>query len=213
MIDRRALQDNHPLQPLPEPDRMDDDALADAAAEWVRSRPDPQNIWVFATGSLMWNPEFPYTECRRGRVEGWHRAFCLYSVNYRGSPARPGLVMGLAPGGYCEGCAFRIDPGNREDAAVTLWRREMGHGSYRMIDLDIETAEGTIHGSAFTPTEGHPQYAVGLPRQTVSAAIACASGKRGPNLDYFTATRDHLLEMGIVDPYIEAIAEDLSGCI
>jgi len=188
---------------------MDKESLKEDALLWIRSRPDAQNVWIFATGSLMWNPDFAVAESRRGRIEGWHRAFCLYSLSYRGCPAKPGLVMGLAPGGICDGIAFRIDPNHLEEAAISIWQREMSHDSYRMIDVEIETKDGSIQGYSLTPTEGHPQYAVGLPRNTVSAAIACSSGLRGSNLDYFTATRDHLLEMGIHDPYIEEIAEDL----
>ena len=51
--------------------------------------------WVFAYGSLMWNPGFATPETQAARLHGWHRAFCIYSEHYRGTPKRPGLILGL----------------------------------------------------------------------------------------------------------------------
>jgi len=158
-----SSEPDHPIPPIRDPGEMDKESLKEDALLWIRSRPDAQNVWIFATGSLMWNPDFAVAESRRGRIEGWHRAFCLYSLSYRGCPAKPGLVMGLAPGGICDGIAFRIDPNHLEEAAISIWQREMSHDSYRMIDVEIETKDGSIQGYSLTPTEGHPQYAVGLP--------------------------------------------------
>ena len=31
------------------------------------------------------------------RLHGWHRAFCIYSEHYRGTPQKPGLILGLLP--------------------------------------------------------------------------------------------------------------------
>ncbi len=76
-----------------------------------------QDIWVFAYGSLMWNPGFAYAEARPARLMGYHRAFCIYSVHYRGTQKRPGLVLGLDRGGTCDGIAYRLAP---EIAAETL---------------------------------------------------------------------------------------------
>ncbi|MEQ8805085.1 MAG: gamma-glutamylcyclotransferase, partial [Rhodospirillales bacterium] len=47
--------------------------------------------WVFAYGSLMWNPGFAFTDRQSAELDGFHRAFCIYSHHYRGTPARPGL--------------------------------------------------------------------------------------------------------------------------
>src|SRR5918996_725222 len=60
-------------------------------------------FWVFGYGSLMWNPGFATPETRGARLHGWHRAFCIYSEHYRGTPRQPGLILGLLPGGSCRG--------------------------------------------------------------------------------------------------------------
>jgi len=56
-------------------------------------------LWVFAYGSLMWNPGFQTPETQPARLHGFHRAFCIYSEHYRGTPQKPGLILGHEPVG------------------------------------------------------------------------------------------------------------------
>ena len=80
--------------------------------------------WVFGYGSLMWRPEFPYAERVQARLDGFARAFCIYSVHHRGTPARPGLVLGLAPGGGVRGVAYRVSEADWEETYAYLLERE-----------------------------------------------------------------------------------------
>ena len=86
--------------PTPTPQRMTEDL----------SRPPApgKDLWVFAYGSLTWDPGFPFEEARPALLRGYHRAFCLYSTHYRGTPERPGLVLGLDRGGACRGHLKRL---------------------------------------------------------------------------------------------------------
>ena len=88
-------------------------------------------FWVFGYGSLMWSPCFAYREKRLARSHGFHRALCILSTRYRGTHRKPGLVMGLCPGGSCWGMAFRIGERDVHRCLARLWRREMP----RILDL------------------------------------------------------------------------------
>lgn len=201
--------DPHPIPPLgPIPSVSDERMRADAEA-WAANLADPANTWIFATGSLIWNPGFPHVEQRKAKVVGWRRALCLYSITYRGTPDRPGLVMGLAKGGVCEGSAFRIDPDRLLEAAHDLWDREMSHDSYVMVSLEAETEQGRVPCFSFTPRDGHPQCAHDLAPDTIAETVRRASGARGSNIEYVLNTVDHLDEMGIHDPDLHALADIL----
>jgi cation transport regulator ChaC len=82
------------------------------------------DLWVFGYGSLMWRPGFEYVERVPGRLIGLHRALCVYSFVHRGTPERPGLVLGLDRGGACRGIAYRVAAVRREATVAYLRGRE-----------------------------------------------------------------------------------------
>ena len=155
------------------------------------------DIWVFAYGSLMWNPGFAHVEEREARLHGWHRSFCVYSHRYRGTPEKPGLVLGLDRGGSCRGIAYRIARPRARDTLAYLWDREMVLGVYRPRILQARSPEGRLACHAFTVDRGHPQYAGGLPAEEMIRLIRQGVGMGGPNREYLANTVRHLDELGI----------------
>src|SRR3954454_21993452 len=91
------------------------------------------DLWVFGYGSLMWRPGFEFIEQVPARLIGEHRALCVYSFVHRGTPERPGLVLGLDRGGACRGVAFRVPQKHRLATVAYLRAREQVTSVYREV--------------------------------------------------------------------------------
>jgi glutathione-specific gamma-glutamylcyclotransferase len=164
------------------------------------------DFWVFGYGSLMWNPGFTHEEAVKARLFGYHRALCIHSRLYRGTPERTGLVMGLDKGGSCVGMAFRVAV--RDEAAVIgyLHEREMMNYVYRDMRLSIRTADGRrAKALAFVADQKHEQFAGHLSAEAAAEIVRGARGTAGPNEDYVFNTLAHLREIGIRDHWLESL--------
>ena len=186
-------------------DRPTEADYAATAAHLLKGRPASGDVWVFAYGSLIWNPEFAFVEERLGRVHGWHRSFCLGWVRiYRGTPDRPGIMLAMDRGGSCRGVAFNLPPDAINDSLLPLLRREMPIKGDRIPArwLTVRTAEGDIRALAFPISRSDPIYLPGLTEDQVVNALATAAGERGSMAEYLYATVSHLEQRGIHDRYL-----------
>lgn len=166
------------------------------------------DIWVFAYGSLIWNPMIEYAARRMAVVPGWRRAFCLKVRSGRGSPDNPGLMLGLMPGGACTGVAFLVAEELVEPELDLIWRREMVAEGYipRWVPLLDEAGVAYGHGIAFTINPGGPSYCGDLPLDEQVQRLATAAGGLGSAAEYLLRTRDGLREMGIEDEFVEELS-------
>lgn len=174
------------------------------------TRPPDGECWVFAYGSLMWNPVFHPVESRPGRLNGFHRRFCFWIHAGRATPEQPGLMMGLLPGGSCRGVLLRIAADQAEAELKLLWQREMVTGAYVPRLLPVRTESGPVRAITFVANPRHPTFAAGLDLTSVARAIAAASGPLGRNRDYLHRTVETLRRMGIPDSGLERL-EDAVG--
>jgi len=147
----------------------------------------------------MWRPGFDYVEARSALLRGYHREFCVYSHRHRGTPERPGLVLGLDRGGGCRGVAFRVAAANVGATIAYLAEREMANNTYAPRMLPAETDGGCIAAYAFVVRRDHPQYAGKLPVDTAAALIMQGQGISGLNRDYLINTVKRLETLGFVD--------------
>jgi cation transport protein ChaC len=185
---------------------LTDEQLSDSLTAMMKARPKGAGWWVFAYGSLLWNPLFPFAEARPAILRGLHRRFCLRSMASRGTPDLPGLVLGLDRGGACTGVAYRLPAPVAMDELHLLWRREMVVGAYRPRWVRVRSGEREIHALTFAVRHAHPQYAGRLSLEEEARIIAGAKGAFGSSLDYLERTRVALVTHGIIDPYLEGIA-------
>jgi cation transport protein ChaC len=173
-----------------------------------------QEFWVFGYGSLMWRPGFAYRERRHALLRGLHRQLCIYSHVHRGSPERPGLVMGLDRGGACRGIAYCIEERYWADTITYLRAREQVTGVYieslRKICLLGEEPRD-VEALAYVVDRAHAQYAGRLSLDEQLRHVREASGQSGRCIDYVRSTAEHLAEMGITDSRLEALVRALDG--
>jgi cation transport protein ChaC len=190
---------------------LNDEQLSASLAATLARKPKGAGWWIFAYGSLLWNPLFPVAEMRPARLRGLHRRFCLWSLAARGTPERPGLVLGLERGGSCLGVALRLPAPLALDELHLLWRREMVVGSYHPRWVTLDADGRTLHAVTFVVRRDHPQYAGKLSLEQEADVFECAGGAFGTCADYLERTRVALISHGIVDPYLEALATQIAG--
>jgi len=162
--------------------------------------------WVFGYGSLMWRPGFDFVERKPATLHGRKRAFCIYSVHHRGTYERPGLVLGLAPGGATRGVAYRIDEAAWPEVYAYLVEREQPTETYVEARRAVRLADGRrVEALVFLSDVRHPQWAGALGMERQADLIAGATGLSGRNVDYLRDLVEHLREEGVRDHGMETL--------
>jgi cation transport protein ChaC len=177
----------------------------------LAKRPDLGDVWIFAYGSLMWNPLIHYVEKQIGVVRGHHRCFCLWSHVGRGTLQKPGLTLGLERGGTCRGVLYRVAESQAAQELELVWRREMLTGAYAPRWLKASTAEGGVHALAFLINRAHVRYAGRLPEERIIATIAEAHGPLGACATYLFNTVAHLEGLGIRDRNLSRLRDGVAA--
>jgi cation transport protein ChaC len=180
---------------------------ASLKAALARYKPG-EEAWIFAYGSLMWNPAIEFAEQQPCLVEGWRRSFCFWTPLGRGTPELPGLMLALERGGACEGIAYRLAPEQVRSELAILWNREMLAGFYKPCWVPTKLRDGrTITAVTFEVDTEHCQYCGDLPIERKAHHIAFAEGRRGACRDYLANTAAHARALKIHDSYIEELVE------
>lgn len=174
-----------------------------------------EELWIFAYGSLIWNPVFKHIDHLRGSAFGWHRSFCMELTNWRGTPASPGLMMALQPGGRCDGIVYRLPDDNRRDQIIDLLDREI---SYREDEhairwIAVSTPRGRTRALSFWTGPSGLGIMDKQPLSAVAKVLARACGFKGSCAEYLYNTIVHLHDYGIYDRNLwklqELVAEEI----
>ena len=205
------MSSNHPAPPpanafLRWTEQERQSSLESALKDWRAG----QDLWIFGYGSLIWRPEFRFTEQRAATLHGYHRALCLWSRINRGTPEIPGLVFGLEQGGSCQGVAFKVASEDIPQTFEAVWKREMSTGAYLPSWLGCTTPQGEVSGMAFVINPQGPAYVPEPPEDDLVEIILKAHGIYGSCLDYVAQTAIALREADIYDPRLAKLAERLA---
>jgi glutathione-specific gamma-glutamylcyclotransferase len=170
------------------------------------------DLWVFGYGSLMWRAGFDFIEQVPARLIGEHRALCVYSFDHRGTPEKPGLVLGLDRGGACRGIAFRVAASLRHDTIAYLRGREQTTNVYREVMRSVwleNEARQRVSALAYVVDRGHVQYAGRLSLAEQLRLVQQGHGRSGNNRDYVLSTVKSIEAQGFRDEQLHQLASML----
>jgi cation transport protein ChaC len=182
----------------------------------MRKKPEHsgEDLWVFAYGSLMWRPGFDFLERRSARLVGAHRSLCVYSFVHRGTPEKPGLVLGLDRGGNCRGIAYRVAAGKRAATIEYLRGREQVTMVYREVSRPVwldDDPQNAVRALCYMVDRGHEQYAGRLTLNQTVHLVRQGRGRSGNNRDYVLAAVKEIEAQGYRDRELHLLAERLKG--
>jgi cation transport protein ChaC len=170
------------------------------------------DLWVFGYGSLMWSPGFRPSAKSTALARGYHRALCILSNRHRGTPEKPGLVMGLCRGGSCWGMALRVPAARVRRVLSALWEREMMNRVYKPTLIPVVVESGRrVRALAFVADPSHRQFVRELDLHGRARLVAQGIGRRGRCLDYIRNTLEHMLALGVTDPHLARILDAATG--
>lgn len=197
-----ALVERVEPDPGPEPGTTEHtDAEFDDPVEQLLLEYRPEALWVFAYGSLIWNPEFDYVEQRPATAPGWHRSFCLKLTRWRGTRDLPALMLALDRGGSCKGVVYRLPAEDHFGQLGRLMRREIDGNPPTNVPrwIWVKTSDGPLRALAFVAAPDGKAYAGRLPLDQVAQTLARAAGHWGSSAQYLFRTVSMLEEGRIRD--------------
>ncbi len=183
--------------------------MGELSADWLAGGSMSADFWVFGYGSLMWRPGFEFSERCLASMRGVHRRLCIYSHVHRGTPDRPGMVLGLDQGGSCRGIGYRIKGELRDETLAYLRAREQVTMVYKEVWRDMiaerDSGQERVKAVVYLVDQKHHQYAGKRSAEELLPFVLQGQGKGGPCIEYISSTLDHLHELGLKDGHLSEV--------
>ena len=185
---------------------LNDDELISIRRKIIPDGGVGEDIFIFAYGSLLWNPTFKYVDQLPAKIYGYHRSFCMKTKLGRGSPKNPGLMLALDKGGTCKGSVYKLFKKNEIKEIDLLFKREMITGAYipKIIQAELKTGD-RVNCLAFTVDKKNENYISNLSSEEIAKYISKARGFLGTCEEYLNFTITSLKELDITDKKMEKI--------
>lgn len=185
------------------------DATREALRADYLARRAPGDLWVFAYGSLMWDPGFVFAEVRRAHAGTYARRMILKDYyGARGDKACPGLMAALDEGGGCDGLAFRIAADRVAEETRILWQREIVLPAYIAHDIPLAIGDTTITALTFVADHDSAAIDAGIARDEQLHLLARSAGILGSSLDYLRGIVAKLRLLDIEDTELFGLLDD-----
>jgi cation transport protein ChaC len=214
MLNRTAISSGAYLESfdsLPKEILWTQSQIDQSLADTMSRRPEQGDLWVFAYGSLMWNPISEYDSRVIATLDYWHRSFCIRLLAGRGSPENPGRMLSLEPGGTTEGVALRMPEANLNEELRILWIREMVTGAYTPTWAPIRfKTGGDATALVFVANSHQAQFEPDARPAAIAPLMVAASGSFGTNAEYVFKLQRALADCGMTDKYIDELALELT---
>jgi cation transport protein ChaC len=164
------------------------------------------DLLVFAYGSLLWDPALDFTEVRRAHAPGHARRFILVDVHGgRGTAEAPGLMAALDDGAGCDGLVFRIAAAQVETETEILFRREMIGPGYHARFVPVLIDGAPARALTFLADHADPLMQPRISRAEQLRYLSTGTGFLGSSYEYLKNVVDHLHELAIPDPDLDAL--------
>ncbi len=169
-----------------------------------------KRIYIFAYGSLLWNPTFKYLEEIPASIFGYNRKFCMITKLGRGNIKNPGLMLGLDRGGMCQGSVYKLRKENEIKEIDLLFKREMITKSYIPKLIKTKLINGkNVTSLAFVMDQKNKNYLPNLDPKKIARMLFKASGILGNGEEYILNTILSLQELNFVDKRMNLIYDHI----
>ena len=173
----------------------------------------PQQIWVFAYGSLMWRPGFDAPAPLTAVVTGWSRRLWQGSPDHRGTPQLPGRVATLVrnPNARCLGLAYAVQGPPAQAVLAAIDVREQGGYQRQQVMMTLGPARTQTPALTWVGMPDNRWFLGDAPLPQMVQTIRHARGDSGTNADYVVRLHQTLTGLGHADPHVDAVVEALAA--
>ncbi|SHJ50594.1 cation transport protein ChaC [Roseomonas rosea] len=208
-----------PPPPGPAAPQPDEPRLRAEMQVFLHGRDPKLGVWVFAYGALMWNHDAAGPNIvTPARLPGFARRYTLRDVQDRGTPASPGLTLGLeeAPALACPGLLLHLPGPDVEERLWPIWKQEMGPGFYtpHWVEVTMHASRdpggAPIRALCFVTRPDSPHCCGEKPVREVADCLARSIGPNGAAAAYLLDAADTLRKNGMRDATLESLEAEVA---